>query len=231
VSEQQPSRNKVLLTLAPFFETVIKQLEPPYMKFLFGLDVVLLLALLMVSKNIHPGLGLGLIVLVVLAFAILAFALTYIEMRFRYSKRTEEELKKALRDTVMQLQEGRIEQHLHQDVRVTHIQYDPPGDDVQGEFVAITNAARTAIDITNWTLCDEVGHLFEFPEFILQPQAHVRIWTKAGASTATDLYWGRNQAVWDNAGDCAYLRDSAGALIATYRYGRPYPSSGGVGDG
>lgn len=104
------------------------------------------------------------------------------------------------------------------DVRITYIEYNPPGSDVEGEYVLIQNFTGSLVNMTNWTLRDQAGNTFTFPPFPLSPGASVRIWTKSGTNTAQDLYWGRGTAVWNNDGDTAYLRDSLGALIHTYSY-------------
>jgi hypothetical protein len=103
-------------------------------------------------------------------------------------------------------------------VVITYIEYNPPGDDVQGEYVRIENSGGLAANMTNWTLADIAGHVYTFPTFTLNPGAYVRVWTKSGTDTASDLYWGRGAAVWNNTGDCAYLRDSGGSLIDGYCY-------------
>ncbi len=103
-------------------------------------------------------------------------------------------------------------------VRITHIEYNPPGSDVEGEYVLIRNFTGSVVNMTGWTLRDQAGHVFTFPPFPLNPDASVRIWTKSGTNTAQDLYWGRSTAVWNNDGDIAYLRDSSGVLIHTYSY-------------
>lgn len=220
MDEQRSLVREVLLRFASFFERALDIIEPPFMKLLVVLAVVVLLSLVFAQDKISAALGVVLLVVVVLVFALLVAALQYAEMRFHYIKRTEEELKKALRDTVteLQLQEGKMEQPRYPGIQITYIEYDPPGDDVQGEFVRIDNAGETVTDMANWTLCDEAGHRFTFSAFTLRPRAYVRVWTKAGTNTATDLYWGRNQAVWNNTGDCAYLRDSTGKMIDTYCY-------------
>lgn len=103
-------------------------------------------------------------------------------------------------------------------VEITHIEYNPPGDDVQGEYVRIENSGGSSANMTGWTLRDDANHVFTFPTFTLNPSAFVRVWVKSGTNTATDLYWGRSQAVWNNTGDCAYLRNSGGTPIDTYCY-------------
>jgi cardiolipin synthase len=103
-------------------------------------------------------------------------------------------------------------------VQITYIEYDPPGDDVEGEYVQIENFGAPAADMTDWTLRDDANHVYTFPTFTLNAGASVRVWTKAGTDTATDLYWGSGSAVWTNTGDCAYLRDSGGTPIDTSCY-------------
>ena len=104
------------------------------------------------------------------------------------------------------------------DVRVTFINYDPPGSDLDGEYALIQNYAGVAVNLTNWTLRDLAGNTYLFPPFTLNAGAFVRVWTKVGANTPTDLYWGLGAPIWDNTGDTAYLRDHYGALVHTYSY-------------
>lgn len=104
------------------------------------------------------------------------------------------------------------------DVRITHIEYDPVGDDVQGEYVRIENSGGRSADMTNWTLRDDANHVFTFPTFTLDAGSSVRVWTRGGTNSATDLYWGSGSAIWNNTGDCAYLRDPTGTSIDVYCY-------------
>lgn len=103
------------------------------------------------------------------------------------------------------------------DVRIEEIVYDPPGDDVIGEYVRIQNHGD-AVEMTGWTLRDEAGRVYTFPAFTLASGASVRVWTGSGVDSGTDLYWGSGNAIWNNTGDTAYLRDDQGSLVATYNY-------------
>jgi hypothetical protein len=103
-------------------------------------------------------------------------------------------------------------------VRITHVEYNPSGPDLAGEYVAIKNLGGVPVDLTKWTLSDLSKHTFEFPHCTLAPGASVRVWTQRGNNTSTDLYWGRGVAVWSNIGDRAYLRDSEGELVYVYTY-------------
>lgn len=103
-------------------------------------------------------------------------------------------------------------------VRIDYIMYDPPGDDVQNEFVRIENIGGTAANMTNWTLRDESAHVYTFPSFTLAPGAQVQVWTRSGVNNSSNLFWGSNQAIWNNAGDTAFLRNVSGTLISQCSY-------------
>jgi len=108
---------------------------------------------------------------------------------------------------------GRI---LRADVRIAHLEYNPPGPDVPGEYVLIQNNGGADADLTGWTLSDVAYHTYRFPSFVLRPNGYVRVWTKAGVNSATDLYWGRRAAVWNNVGERAFLRDKRGLLVSEF---------------
>ena len=102
------------------------------------------------------------------------------------------------------------------------MQCDAPGspDDATNtndEWVELVNSGSAAVDLTGWTLHDEgPNYTFTFSGFTLVPGAAVMIHTGSGADTATDLFWGRSQHVWNNTGtDIAYLVNSSGTIVAT----------------
>lgn len=99
-------------------------------------------------------------------------------------------------------------------VVIAYVEYNPPGDDVSGEYVLIKNEGLIDVDMSGWQLKDEQNHVFTFPNgFILKAGASVKVHTGSGEDTDTNLYWGRGQAVWNNGGDTAYLYDSNGNLV------------------
>ena len=102
---------------------------------------------------------------------------------------------------------------------ITYIEFDPPGSDLDGEYVRIQNNTGRAIELTGWTLHDGADkHVFTFPTFTLATGGEVRIWTKTGASDAANLYWGSRSAIWNNTGDTARLLDAGGKEISRYSY-------------
>ena len=82
----------------------------------------------------------------------------------------------------------------------------------------IENTGSVAVNMQGWILKDKANHRFEFPYFILNPGKTVTVHTGKGANTATDLYWNRGTAVWNNDHDTAYLYDSSGNLVDSYSY-------------
>jgi large subunit ribosomal protein L20 len=102
---------------------------------------------------------------------------------------------------------------------ISYLEYDPPGKDVDGEYVRISNASGSAVDLTGWSLRDnDDKHVFTFPAFSLDAGAEVQLWTKAGENDAANLYWGSRSAIWNNDGDTAVLSDASGAEVARYSY-------------
>jgi len=100
-------------------------------------------------------------------------------------------------------------------------QFNAPGNDndnLNEEYVCFENRGGTAVNMSAWYVKDEYGWKYTFPAFILQPGARVKLHTGSGTNTATDLYWGRTGAVWNNDGDTVHLYDSEGLLVDSYRY-------------
>jgi hypothetical protein len=126
----------------------------------------------------------------------------------------------ALKFAGIDIEPEKIEKNLDisPDIRITHIEINPTGNDIKKEYVRIENVGRVVADMTKWSLSDEAGHIYKFPMFFLKPGASVTVWTKGGKNKPTDLYWRRKQAVWNNDKDIAYLRDDLGALVDTFQY-------------
>ena len=103
-------------------------------------------------------------------------------------------------------------------VPILHIEADPAGADVSGEFLLLANRSGRTLEMTNWRLSDRAGHRFVFPRVFLPADAQVRIWTKRGLNTPGDLYWGHDKAIWNNPGDTATLYDAQDHPVSTYTY-------------
>ncbi len=87
------------------------------------------------------------------------------------------------------------------------------------EYVTLRNQTGKFIPMEGWTLRDENKNIFTFPRYTLVSWASVKVWTKAGIIDPENLYWGRSEPVWNDYGDCAYLRDDEGGLVDRECYG------------
>ena len=96
------------------------------------------------------------------------------------------------------------------------------------ELTAADTQGDGPVDLSGYTLRDEGPHLYTFGAVVLSPGATVRIHSGRGSDTAAELYWGlAGDAVWNNDGDAAYLRDPAGAFVDSYSF-HPLTATGGV---
>ncbi|WP_162910105.1 lamin tail domain-containing protein [Aggregatilinea lenta] len=88
--------------------------------------------------------------------------------------------------------------------------------DVNNEAVELRNNSGSAINLEGWTLSsDGSDAVFEFPEFRMQQNSRVRIFTRQGTDTPAALYWGRDDAAWET-GQTLTLSDDEGDILATF---------------
>jgi hypothetical protein len=70
--------------------------------------------------------------------------------------------------------------------------------------------------LTGWELDDGKGNVYQFPSIKLFSKGEaISLYSKAGANTASELYWGLSEATW-LPGKTASLRDPQGNLHSTY---------------
>lgn len=98
------------------------------------------------------------------------------------------------------------------DFSITEISLD--GDTLNDEYVDVTNGGSSIVDLSGFTLEDEAGYTYTFPDsFGLDAGSTVRVHTGEGDDSTTDLYWGRGAGVWNNGGDTAYVYDDNDVLL------------------
>ena len=91
---------------------------------------------------------------------------------------------------------------------------------LNAEYVVITNSSSTAsYTLTGYTISDRSAHVYKFRTFVLKPRASVTLHTGSGTNTSTNLYWGSRAYIWNNTGDTAYLKNSAGTLRDSCAWG------------
>lgn len=102
---------------------------------------------------------------------------------------------------------------------ISHVEFDPAGSDVAGEYVRLANQGAVAVDMTGWTLRDFASrHVFTFPAFSLAPGAEVTVWTGQGEPDEANFYWRSRSAIWNNEGDTVVLSDAAGDEVVSFGY-------------
>jgi len=107
----------------------------------------------------------------------------------------------------------------HQIEFATPFRYAPPAD-VTGEVVTLGNIGAEPIDMSGWTLRNERGEAYVFPEgFSLTPGEQVAIHSGCGENAASDLYWCSRLPVWNDNGGVATLSTRDGEDVASYSYG------------
>jgi endonuclease YncB( thermonuclease family) len=95
----------------------------------------------------------------------------------------------------------------------------PRGDAPTDEYVRFENGTGGRLDLTGWTVSDRAGHEFAFPDgFTLEPGSSVALHTGTGEDADGELYWGREAAVWNDAGDTVLVFDETGAEVLRESY-------------
>jgi len=101
---------------------------------------------------------------------------------------------------------------------IDYIEYDPEGDEAEGEYVVLTNHENHNVSMVGWFLQDEAAQTaYEF-DFIITNKTSIRIYTGDGTDNSTTLFWGWHQGIWNNSGDFAIIQDENGYLVDSYRY-------------
>lgn len=90
--------------------------------------------------------------------------------------------------------------------------------DVNNEQIDLRNTGTGVVEMAGWTLEDDDGNVFVFPDFRLQPSQVLRIFTRVGQNTPGALYWNQQVAVWED-GDVVTLLNAAGDLQSRYEVG------------
>ena len=104
-------------------------------------------------------------------------------------------------------------------ITIDYIEYDPEGNEVDGEYLIITNHDNYNINMEGWYLQDEAARTaYEF-NYTLDVDTSIRVYTGSGEDNETALFWGWYQGIWNNGGDMAILQDEDGLMVDYYRYG------------
>ena len=86
------------------------------------------------------------------------------------------------------------------------------------EYVEIRNSGEEPIQLLGWTLRDDQNHVFVFPSFVLGSGGFCRVYTNWYRPSSCGFSYFSPSPIWDDEGDCAYLKDALGNLISKFCY-------------
>lgn len=91
---------------------------------------------------------------------------------------------------------------------------------IDQERVVLTSVGDQLADMQGWSLSDEEGNVYTFPNFRLWAGGSVTVHTRIGAdgNPPANLYWGKLEPVW-SPGEVIRLMDSEGTEIAAATVG------------
>jgi len=110
-------------------------------------------------------------------------------------------------------------------VKMSSIYADAPGNDNQnknGEWIEITSSCSESVSLNGWLLKDNsASNRYRFKDFSLGRGQSVIIYSGCGQNSEDKLYWQCPEdkyAIWNNAGDHAFLYNGKGELVTDYQY-------------
>lgn len=105
------------------------------------------------------------------------------------------------------------------------INADAPGNDNQnknGEWIEIKNTCSELVSLDKWLLKDSsASNRYQFKNFSLDAGRDVLLYSGCGQDSEDKLYWQCPEgkyAIWNNAGDHAFLYNEKGELVSDYQY-------------
>jgi hypothetical protein len=92
----------------------------------------------------------------------------------------------------------------------TDIEYKPTTSELD-EWVKIKNLGNSAVELEGWRIASDssTNFKYEFPKFTLKTGQTVKVWTKIGTNSSSQLYMNRTVEFWKDNGDCGYLKDNS----------------------
>jgi endonuclease YncB( thermonuclease family) len=86
------------------------------------------------------------------------------------------------------------------------------------EFVEIYNSGVSPVQLEGWSVRDIKNHVFVFPRFVLGPGQYCRVYTNLYSPQHCGFSFFNPAPIWENDGDCAYLKDKTGKLVNQFCY-------------
>jgi len=87
---------------------------------------------------------------------------------------------------------------------------------LEKEVLTLRNRGAESLSLELWVLKDAGSASYTFPALTLFPGGSVNLHSASGDDSASDLYWGRTNPVWQS-GKLATVSDAHGSVEAVYR--------------
>jgi len=81
------------------------------------------------------------------------------------------------------------------------------------EFIEVYNSGISPVQLDGWSVRDIKNHVFIFPRFVLGPGQYCRVYTNLYNTQHCGFSFFNPAPIWDNDGDCGYLKDKTGKLV------------------
>ncbi len=88
--------------------------------------------------------------------------------------------------------------------------------DVKTEVVRLRRLGSGELQMTGWTLKNDDGLTYTFPELLLYADGAVELYSRPGADSVIELHWNLQQPAWGS-GMTASLYDTEGNLRASFK--------------
>jgi competence protein ComEC len=105
---------------------------------------------------------------------------------------------------------------------INEINADADGDErenLNDEYVIFENSGDDALDLSGWTIEDDVGQSYTIPDgFTLDAGETVTLRTGSGENSEDELYWGSGSPIWNNDGDTVIVTTASGERALEEEY-------------
>ncbi|NEU56899.1 lamin tail domain-containing protein [Halorussus sp. MSC15.2] len=104
---------------------------------------------------------------------------------------------------------------------VATVHADARGDEdanLNDEYVVLRNAGDRTLDLSGWTVADEAGHTYAFPDGTTLAAGETLTLRTGSGRDGGDYYWNAGRPVWNNAGDTVFVRTDEGRLVLEVEY-------------
>jgi len=93
------------------------------------------------------------------------------------------------------------------------------GDNLNDEYIILSNTGDSTLDLSGWTIADSAGHTYQVPAGVtLESEETLTIRTGSGSDTDSELYWGASSPIWNNDGDTVIVTTDDGDTILEETY-------------